>query len=180
MPRTCIAVLLLVFVSICCEGGVPKDKAARTPALREPTKFLDVSGTVAGLDLQLEIEYQTHDPKCRVALSRLEGAYSPATYHHAVPVVRDGNRYTAKVPLDVVGETGCGWAPFAINYIALIDGKPQKQPVPPTPLVWFREGAPESLPPVRTECRGRICAIAPGEGFLSPGARRLELDFARR
>lgn len=161
-------------------NGIPKDKAAVTPKLREASRFLVVRGSAEGLEPRIEIEYQTTDRDCRIAIDRFAGAYSPRTYHHQVPLVREGDRYTAKVPLDVVGETTCGWTPFSINYIAMIGGKPMKQPVPPSPLVWFRAGAPESLPPVRVECAGRICEMPPGEYWLSPDAKALDVSFRTR
>jgi hypothetical protein len=181
MPRIAAVLLLTAAIALQCDGGsAPKDKAAVQPVLREATKFLEVRGTLRGLDVQLEIEYQTTDRDCRVVIDRFAGAYSPRTYHHAVTLKRDGDRYTAKVPLDIVGETTCGWAPFAVNYVATIGGKPMRQPVPPSPLVWFREGAPETLPVIHTECRGRICETEPGEHWLAPDAKSAAFDFAQR
>jgi hypothetical protein len=106
-----------------------------------------------------------------------------------VAIRRSGTKFEADVPLDLVAPGDCDWRVWGVDYTVLKDGKPHAAPIPPTPLVWFRAGAPDALGAIRVECgrgepfltrsRGLQCDdTGAGEGFLSPGASELEVRFA--
>jgi len=122
-----------------------------------------------------------------VTINKLEGVRSERIYHHPVPIRRTGSRYEADAPVDLVEPGECRWAPFALNYVLRKDGRAQVVPVPPAPLVWFKEGSPGAVPPIRIECadhRGLLsggleCSI-PSGGYLALDAPALSVSFRER
>lgn len=179
----------LLFLFGVASAASAADRRFFTPALRTPSRFLVVSGELdPSFSLKLNVEYQTNDTACRVTVDRFAGVYSPRIYQHDVKVVRSGRHFTASLPLDVVGEKMCAWRPWGVNYTVLIDGKPHKEPIAPTPLLWFREGARTELPRFAVTCEkfrdlfasGWRCSQPGGDYFVSPEMRALAVDFMTR
>jgi hypothetical protein len=167
-----------------------------TPPLATPTRFLEIAGRIApGTRLDLFVNFQTTAKSCRVVIDRFAGVDSDRIYRHSVAAEPTPDGFRAAVPLDLVAAGECGWRPWGIEYVASLDGRSHSIPVPPSPLVWFREGAAESLSPIRIDCgpqRGpRLPFSTAGDGpecdssgggdrFLSPAASGLAVDLARR
>jgi hypothetical protein len=189
--------LICGVAAACCLGsGRRADPRYVNPPLANPTRFLGVQGTIApAIGLELWVAYQTTAESCRIVLNRLEGVVSDQMYRHAVVVERSGGGFKASAPLDVVEPGACGWRAWGIEYIASIGGRRHSIPVPPSPVLWFRDGAAQSLPPIRIECGpqtaprmylstagdGPECnATGGGDRFLAPEATTLELNIQTR
>ena len=175
-------------------GGRPDPRLA-TPKLATPTRFLEIRGALdPGIALRLFVEYQTSAKACRLELNRLEGVESDRIFRREVSVEVTPAGYLARAPLDLVPPGECGWRAWGVEYVALVDGKSHAIPVPPSPIVWFRDGAASGPPPIRIACGPQKGPRAPfstaGEGpqceesgggdrFVAPEAGALELDVVR-
>lgn len=185
LPRASRSVLLLLML-VAVPSPAGNDRRFFKPALRTPSRFVVVSGELdPAFELKLNVEYQTTDKACRVTVDRFAGVSSPRIYQHEVRVERTGRRFSAGIPVDVVGEKTCDWRPWGVNYTVVIDGKPHKQPIAPTPLVWFREDARTEMAPFAVTCEkfrdlfasGWRCSQPGGDYFVSPGLKSLAVDF---
>jgi hypothetical protein len=189
--------LICAVVAACCLGnGRRADPRYVSPPLVNPTRFLAIQGAIApAMGLELWVAYETTAESCRVVLNRFEGVVSDQMYRHAVAVERSSGGFQATAPLDVVEAGACGWRAWGIEYIASLDGRRHSIPVPPSPVLWFRDGAAQALPPIRIECGPQTIPRIPlstagdgpecdetggGDRFLAPEATALELDVQIR
>jgi hypothetical protein len=181
-----VLLVALSTTALTCSGGNgPDPRFVKPPLAAQPTKLLTMGGRLdSGVQLTLQIEYQTTNDACEITTNSLAGTSFARVYQHDLPVQIAGDRYTAIVPLDLVDDRECTWAPFSINYIVMVNGKRHIRPLPPSPLVWFRNGDPDAISPFAVSCApsrnaggGIECGRPPGEYFLSLKPESLHVDF---
>lgn len=75
-----------------------------------PAQFLSLHGTIdSSLDIDFRIEWYAANPECRYATSRLEGAYTSYTAWAPLVTSRQGDQFSARVPIDGVLPGRCQW-----------------------------------------------------------------------
>lgn len=75
-----------------------------------PTKFLLIHGTIdASLDVNFRIRWRAENPHCKYAASWIEGAFAPYTAWSTLAIARQGDKFSARVPIDGVLPGRCQW-----------------------------------------------------------------------
>ena len=177
-------------------AGARHDPRSEAPPIVEPTRFLEVSGALAAeTEIRLFVEYQSTAASCRIEINRFEGVASDRIYREAVTVEKKPRGFRAAIPLDRVPPGECGWRAWGVEYVAVVHGREHTIPVPPTPLVWFRDGATSAPPPIRIECGPQRGPRPPfstagdgpeceesggGDRFVSPETASIEVEVAAR
>ena len=116
------AVVHLAGVGLCltfagCGGNVAPGGPDYPESNPNPTKFLLVHGTIdKALDLKFSIEWQSQNPTCRYAVSRLEGAYASYSAGGPLAVERRGTDFSVRIPIDGVLPGLCQWAFGGVSF----------------------------------------------------------------
>ncbi|MCF8179672.1 MAG: hypothetical protein K9J74_14285 [Sulfuritalea sp.] len=173
-----------------CDPGDKYAKGEVAARLRSrPAQLLYVAGEKdPQFEIAISVVYFTTEKSCRYTVNRIEGVKDQHKHIFKVPVRQSGTAYEAVVPLDTLEPGPCGWLPYSVNYTVFKNSIPHRSPVPPTPLLWLRDGAPDKLPPFEVECGeqeapgkpGLECRKAHGNYYLNPGAKALRAAFRER
>jgi hypothetical protein len=82
-----------------------------------PTKLLLIHGTIdASLDIKFRIRWRAENPHCRYAASWIEGAFAPYTAWSTLAIARQGDKFSARVPIDGVLPGRCQWGFAGVKF----------------------------------------------------------------
>jgi hypothetical protein len=100
----------LFWIAGCNAGNVKAGHADYPEHNPVPKSFLFMHGTIdTALDVDFRIEWHAEAPGCRYATSRVEGAYAWYTAWSPLTIVRQGDGFSARVPIDGVLPGRCQW-----------------------------------------------------------------------
>lgn len=157
------------------------------PLNQNPVQILRVTGSIdPSLRLTLKVIYTTNVSWCRRTLNWLDGAEQDGFKLAEYRIQAASSRYEAQIHLDRYQPGSCKWAAQSLAYSVQKDNVTQVTPLPPTPVVWFKNDAASSLPPLEIHClegtwskkNGLACVRQKGAPHLvSAGARSISIDF---
>ena len=147
-----VGVLLLALTS--CGDHQSFFGAIYEPPLNQtPVQILRVTGSIdPSLRLTLKVIYTTNVSWCRRTLNWLDVADADRFKLAEYRIQAANNRYEVQIHLDRYQPGYCKWAAQSLAYSVEKENVTQVTPLPPTPVVWFKNDAGSSLPPLEIHC----------------------------
>ena len=110
-------VVTLGALTACDDANVKPGDRDYPEANLAPHRFLALHGTIdPALAIKFHIQWIADNPRCRYALSWIEGAYGSYNISNDLDVGLDGSRFSTRIPIDGMLPGRCLWRFQGISY----------------------------------------------------------------